>query len=99
MSCKNSCYGCPINITTEHGEYANNVGCLPSYADIIKWYKETGKVWGCHETAGKTPCLGFLKIAKGYGEHISVNKNTILITESCTLEDIYKDVKTVQEPT
>lgn len=90
-----SCCGCPINITTEHGEYANNIGCLPSYCDILKWYKDTGKVWGCHETEGKTPCIGFLKVAKEYGVHISVNKDTVLIKESDTLDQIYERV---QEP-
>jgi len=57
------CNGCPMHITTEHGEEANNSGCLPSYSEAIKWYKETGKVWACHELENKA-CKGFIKKAK-----------------------------------
>lgn len=83
-----SCHGCPINITTEEGDVISSYGCLPAYADAIKWYKETGKVWACHEKP-ETPCKGFLIRAKYYNEKVSVNKDTILITEETTLEEIY----------
>lgn len=82
------CDGCPIDIHTEYGEQVSNYGCLPCYGDAIKWYKETGKFWSCHEDNTK-PCIGFLKLAKEKGERISVNRNTILITEQDTIEDIY----------
>lgn len=82
------CCGCPINIHTEEGETISNYGCLPCYGDVIKWYKETGKVWACHEQPSK-PCFGFLKLAKEKGERITVNKGTELITEQMTLEEIY----------
>ena len=85
---KMSCKSCPINITTEEGEYANSVGCLPSYGDAIKWYKETGKVWACHAN-NTMPCTGFLIIARDYNENIVIDENTVLITESTTLEEIY----------
>lgn len=71
------CNGCPINIQSEEGELINSYGCLPCYADTIKWYKDTGKVWACHEDTSK-PCIGFLKLAKSKGEKVSVNRNTIL---------------------
>jgi hypothetical protein len=83
------CDGCPINIHTEEGENISNHGCLPCYSEAIKWYKETGKVWSCHEN-NTSPCIGFLKLAKEKGERVSVNKNTRLITERMTLEEIYQ---------
>jgi hypothetical protein len=83
------CHGCPINIHTEYGEKISNYGCLPCYADVIKWYKETKKVWACHENPTK-PCVGFLKLAKEKGEKVIVNKNTVLITEQTTLDEIYE---------
>lgn len=27
--CRKSCHSCPINITSDEGEYADNTGCLP----------------------------------------------------------------------
>ncbi len=86
------CEGCPIDIHTEKGEEISNYGCLPCYADAIKWYKETGKVWACHEHSTK-PCIGFLLLAKEKGEKVSVNKKTILITEKTTLEEIYENTR------
>jgi hypothetical protein len=85
------CNGCPINIHTEEGEKISNYGCLPSYGDVIKWYEETGKVWACHEN-NNNPCLGFLKLAKEKGKVVSVNRNTVLITENMTLEQIYENL-------
>ena len=82
------CNGCPVNIQSEEGATINDYSCLPCWADAIKWYKETGKVWACHENP-KSPCIGFLKLAKQKGEHVSVNRNTILITENTTIEQIY----------
>lgn len=82
-----SCYGCPINVTSDKGDMNGNM-CLPSYGEAIKWYKDTGKVWACHMNPTK-PCLGFLIVAKEQGKRVSVNKNTVLITESTSLEEIY----------
>lgn len=84
------CNGCPVDIHTEKGEMANNYGCLPDYSQALKWYKDTGKVWSCHEDNTK-PCIGFLKLAKKYGEKVSVNRNTVLITEQMPLEEIYNN--------
>lgn len=86
---KRSCKGCPINITTEEGDYANAIGCLPSYADVMKWYLDTGKVWACHEVP-TSPCKGLLIINKQRNIPMSVNQNTILITDTQTLDEIYK---------
>jgi hypothetical protein len=89
--CKNKlrhCDGCPVEIHTEKGEEISNYGCLPCYADALKWYNETGKVWACHEEPTK-PCIGFLKRAKHYKVKVSVNRNTVLITDNMTLEEIY----------
>lgn len=83
------CQGCPINIHTEYGEKISDYGCLPCFSDVLKWYQDTGKVWACHEMNTK-PCTGFLKICKEKGIKISIDKNTKLITESMTLEQIYK---------
>jgi hypothetical protein len=83
------CNGCPINIHTEEGEIVSNYGCLPCYADVIKWYNDTGKVWACHEQPDK-PCIGFLKLAKQKGIIVSVNKNTKLITDGMTIKEIYE---------
>lgn len=88
-----SCKCCPINITTEEGEMTANASCLPSYADALKWYQETGKVWACHSNPAKA-CSGFLIRAKYYGINISVNESTKLITESTTLEEIYEERNT-----
>ena len=74
------CDGCPIDIHTMKGDEISNHGCLPCYEEAINWYKESGKVWACHENTDK-PCIGFLKLAKEKGERVSVNKNTVLITE------------------
>ena len=87
-----SCKGCPINITTEHGAQADSYGCLPSYSDIIKWYRETGKLWACHEKPTKV-CTGFLIRAKANKESIKVNKNLPLITEQTTLAEIYDEIR------
>jgi hypothetical protein len=89
---KHQCNGCPINIISEEGENISNYGCLPCYSEAIKWYKDTGKVWACHENPAK-PCLGFLTLAKKYGEKVSVNKDTVLINEQTTLEEIYETSK------
>lgn len=83
------CEGCPILIHTDYGEQVSSYGCLPCYADVLKWYQETGKIWACHENPEK-PCTGFLKLAKSKGLKISVNKDTKLITESMDLEEIYR---------
>lgn len=84
------CNGCPINIHTPEGEQISNYGCLPCYADAIKWYKETGKVWACHEQPTK-PCIGFLKLAKKKGDKVVLTKTTQLITEGTTLQEIYNE--------
>ncbi len=84
------CTGCPIDIHTEEGDLISNYGCLPCFADVLKWYQETGKVWACHENNFK-PCVGFLKLCKEKGIKISVNKHTKLITEDDSLEYIYNE--------
>lgn len=82
------CNGCPILIHTLQGEIVSNYGCLPCYSEVLKWYKDTGKVWACHENPTK-PCTGFLKSAKKKGENVVVTKDTMLITELMTIEEIY----------
>ncbi len=83
------CDGCPIDIHTEQGEIISNYGCLASFKEALTWYQDTGKVWACHEQPDK-PCIGFLQLCKEKNIPISVNKNTILITEQTTLEQIYE---------
>lgn len=85
----NSCKSCPINITTEEGEYADNTGCLASFVDAMCWYLDTGKVWACHSNT-KRPCAGFLMRAEAYlGEPIKITPDTFLITERTTIKEIY----------
>ena len=66
------------------------MGGLPCYADVIKWWRETGKVWACHSNPSR-PCVGFLQLDKEKG--LVVNRNTVLITEGFTLEQIYDVVE------
>lgn len=90
-----SCNGCPINITSEEGEQNNNYGCLADFNQAMKWHEDTGKVWACHEKP-TTPCKGLLILAKEKGNPIKITKNTVLITESMTIEEIYE--KTTNPP-
>lgn len=83
------CNGCPIDIHTEEGETVSNYGCLPCFKDALTWFQDTGKVWACHEKPSE-PCIGFLKLCKKKNIKISVNKNTVLITEETTIEQIYE---------
>ena len=55
------CKGCPFNFT-EESEYAQNMGCLPSPADILEQHKAHGKNWACHESLKL--CKGFVRKAK-----------------------------------
>jgi hypothetical protein len=80
-------------IHTMEGDMISNMGCLPCLNDVKKWYEETGKIWACHENP-TLPCTGFLKQMKRLGIKVSVNKDTKLITERTTLEEIYQEALT-----
>lgn len=87
----NSCKSCPINITTEEGEYADNTGCLASFVDAMCWYLDTGKVWACHCNT-KRACAGFVMKAEAYlGHPITITPDTVLITEETSIREIYTD--------
>lgn len=88
--CK-SCKSCPINITTEEGEYADNTGCLASFPQAMCWYLDTGKIWACHSNT-KKPCAGFLMRAEEFlGKPIEIHGFETLITEQTSIREIYTD--------
>lgn len=82
------CNGCPILPRSEEAEQILNYGCLTDWPEAKKWYLETGKTWACHSNPTK-PCVGLLIRLKKENIPIKVNE---LITESMTLEDIYRDI-------
>ena len=87
MRLKKHCKNCPAACETDEAEFAINVGCLPDFFDMFKWYQETGKVWACHDK-NLCQCQGFVEMAKDY-KKIDIPENTPLITEDHTLEEIY----------
>ena len=87
---KGQCTSCPVHPWTEAGVLADSYGCLPSVYDMSKWQRETGKVWACHSNP-KKPCSGFVGFMKENNVKYDLSKR--LITESCTIEEIYKDIK------
>lgn len=42
------CSGCPFALTAE-SEALQNLGCLPSVADIVRMKRESGHSWACHD--------------------------------------------------
>ena len=86
---KGQCTSCPVQPYTEEGMLADAYGCLPHYGDMLKWKDETGKVWACHSNPNK-PCSGFTGVMDKQG--IKWDLEDGLITEQCTLEEIYADV-------
>lgn len=72
------CEGCPVCIHTDYGAYVDSLGCLPNFREAMEMYRNTGKVWACHEKP-TVPCVGFLILAKEAGYKISVKKG--LMTE------------------
>lgn len=83
------CKSCPIHPETEEGVLADSYGCLPSYAEALKWKRDTGKIWACHSNP-KKPCGGFLRAMGENGEAYDLSND--LITEDSTLEEIYENV-------
>jgi len=57
------CEACPFNIYSEQSQYANNLGCLPDYQDIVEDFEKDKKVWACHERPDKA-CNGFINYFK-----------------------------------
>jgi len=62
---KGACRGsaCPVNFMDEDTEYSQNMGCLPSPADIIQMRAVEGITWACHSDYSK-PCVSGVKLLK-----------------------------------
>lgn len=84
--CHKKCADCPIIPESDMAENALNWWCLPDRAQAVKCYKETWKVWACHEKPTK-PCVWLLRVLKE--EWIPINLSKPLITEQTSTEEIY----------
>lgn len=82
------CNDCPIIPESEHAFQIDSYGCLPSAADALKWYNDTGKAWACHARPTKV-CGGLVRLLKA--NNIPYIPKLPLITEQTTLEEIYED--------
>jgi len=85
---KGQCKSCPIEPYTEEGHRADSYGCLPSFAEMLKWQQDTGKIWACHSNP-KKPCSGFIGVMNK--DNIKWDLTKGLITEDDTLETIYEE--------
>lgn len=62
-----TCESCPMNSdATEGATLAQNYGCLPAPADIIRMKKASGHNWECHSVEGRV-CKGLCHAGKQDG--------------------------------
>jgi hypothetical protein len=63
---EDDCPSCPFNHGNYKSDYACNLGCLPSVAEIVEIKLKTNENWSCHSDTNKI-CKGFVQYCKEHG--------------------------------
>lgn len=75
-----TCEACPFAFS-DRSEQAQNYGCLPSPAEILRMKKSSNQNWGCHEDSSRV-CAGFAAHVKKYNPELNVRQGGIIRYET-----------------